>query len=91
MKAQLRYTIKFGNADLGTILAGSNEEACMRAELMAWEHLADMLSGVLGESGRQVLHKEVRHRFSAHFGVTAIVANRDGQRIRCRLSRRVDL
>jgi hypothetical protein len=90
-KPAMRYSVRFGNADLGSILAHSNDEACIRAELMAWQHMGELLRAMLEHRNNAELDKEVRHRMSAHFGITAIVATRDGQRIRCRLARRVDL
>jgi len=81
----LRFNVKFGMASLGSILAGSNSEGLMRAEVMAWQHMADLFRHIVTHRDEKELRQTVQQMMYQRAGVVAILASRSGQTIHCRM------
>lgn len=83
--SSLRFSVKFGMANLGSILAGSNSEGLIRAEVMAWQHMADLFRHIVTHRDEKELRQAVQQMMYQRAGVVAILASRSGQIINCRM------
>lgn len=83
--SSLRFSVKFGMSNLGSILAGSNSEALIRAEVMAWQHMADLFRHIIEHRDEKDLRQSVQQLLYQRAGVVAILASRSGQMINCRM------